>query len=130
MTVFRTSHIIMVAIMIMAAAITYKIKYDALKRYADVRSIERKIKSEKDTLALLKGEWAVMTTPARMMQLSQQYKDELNLATIEPRQIVNVADIPTRLPIEINTPNTRSEDLLVDIIRRSSDTIKTGSVQR
>lgn len=130
MTVFRTSHIIMVAIMIMAAAITYKIKYDALKRYADVRSIERKIKSEKDTLALLKGEWAVMTTPARMMQLSQQYKDELNLATIEPRQIVNVADIPTRLPIEINTPNTRSEDLLVDIIRQSSDTIKTGSVQR
>lgn len=130
MTVFRTSHIIMVAIMIMAAAITYKVKYDALKRYAEVRRIERQISAEKDTLALLKAEWAMMTTPTRMMRLAEQYKDELNLATIEPRQIVNPKDIPERLPDEIEKLIMNSEELLAKELDQGSDPIKTGSVNR
>ncbi|UXN02604.1 hypothetical protein [Bartonella sp. HY406] len=129
MTVFRTSHIIMVAIMVLAAAITYKVKYDALKRYAEVRRIERQISAEKDTLALLKAEWAMMTTPTRMMRLAEQYKDGLNLSTIEPRQIVKPNDIPERLPDEIEKLIMNSEELLAGELGQNSDTIKTGSVK-
>ncbi|UXM95877.1 hypothetical protein N5853_04435 [Bartonella sp. HY329] len=129
MTVFRTTHIIMVAIMIMAAAITYKVKYDALKRYAEVRRIERQINAEKDTIALLKAEWAMMTTPTRMMRLAEQYKSELNLATIEPRQIVKANDIPERLPDEIQKLIMNSEELLAGELDGKRDMINTGSVK-
>ncbi|RCL00696.1 MAG: putative secreted (periplasmic) protein [Candidatus Tokpelaia sp. JSC189] len=96
MTVFRTSDIILVAIMIFSAAITYKVKYEAQKRSLEVRHIERRIEAEKDTIRLLHADWALMTQPVRLQRLIQQYKEELGLEIIQPEQFIRITDIPVQ----------------------------------
>lgn len=130
MTVFRTTDIILVAIMICAAAVTYKVKYDAQKRHVEVRRIERQIEAEKDTINLLYADWALKTEPARLQHLTVQYHDELDLQTIEPRQIVRVRDVPERLPDEIQNIIADSEALIAHgSVESATDNIRTGSVR-
>ena len=86
MTVFRTFDMILVAIMICAAGITYKVKYDALKRIGEVQRIERQIVAEKNTINLLHAEWAMMIEPERMQVLATRYQDQLGLQVTEPCQ--------------------------------------------
>lgn len=129
MTVFRTSDIILVAVMICAAAMTYKVKYEAQKRYQEVRHIERQIEAEKDTIRLLRADWTLMTQPARMQRLVSQYQDQLRLQVIEPRQIVQVTDIPQRLPDAIQTIIEDTNDLIAQgLLADGADTMQTGSV--
>ena len=101
MTVFRTFDMILVAIMICAAGITYKVKYDAQKRIGEVHRIERQIVAEKNTINLLHAEWAMMIEPERMQALATRYHDQLGLQVTEARQIVKLQDIPERLPDQI-----------------------------
>ncbi|KEG19229.1 cell division protein FtsL [Bartonella bacilliformis] len=102
MIVFRTLDVIFVIIMIFMAAITYKVKYDAQKQIGEVLRIEHEIAVEKNTVKLLRAEWATMIEPSRMEILAERYKKELNLEIIQPRQVVELEDIPVRLhdPIE------------------------------
>jgi len=75
MIVFRTGDLVFIAIMICAAVVTYKIKYEAQKCYREVWQLERQIAEEKDTISLLRTDWALLTQPARIQSLTAQYKD-------------------------------------------------------
>lgn len=130
MTVFRTRDIIMVLLMIVAAAMTYMVKYDAQKRTQDVRRIERRIKTERDTIKLLYADWALMTQPARLQQLVTQYQDQLGLQVIVPRQIVKAGDIPERLPDAIDTIINGSDKLIAGADgRQETDSLRTSSIR-
>jgi len=131
MTVFRISDIILVAVMICAAAVTYKVKYEAQKRYQEIRQIERQIEAEKDTINLLHADWALMTQPARMQRLAAQYQEQLGLQIIEPGQIVGVTDIPERLPDAIQNIIENSDALIArGGLTDERDTIQTGSIRQ
>lgn len=134
MTVFRTFDMILVAIMICAAGITYKVKYDAQKRISEVHRIERQIVAEKNTINLLHAEWAMMIEPQRMQALVTRYQDQLGLQVTDARQIVKLQDIPERLPDQIE--NLIKDDELEEknsLLARNGnanvDTIATGSVR-
>lgn len=134
MTVFRTFDMILVAIMICAAGITYKVKYDAQKRIGEVHRIERQIVAEKNTINLLHAEWAMMIEPERMQALVTRYQDQLGLQVTDARQIVKLQDIPERLPDQIE--NLIKDDELEEknsLLARNGnanvDTIATGSVR-
>jgi len=130
MMVFRTSDIILVAVMICAAAVTYKVKYDAQKRYLEVRHIERQIEAEKDTISLLRADWALLTQPARMQRLAAQYQEQLGLQVIEPEQIVKISDIPERLPDAIQNIIRDSDTLISQgFLADDADMIRTGSIK-
>jgi|GEM_PF-420975 len=109
MTLFRTGDIIMVLLMLCTAFWTYEIKYEAQKRYQEVRSLERKIEIEQDTAALLRARWALATDPERLQRLAEHYHDALQLQLIEPRQIVTPAAVPQRLPDAIEIAIRDSE---------------------
>ncbi|WP_330167860.1 cell division protein FtsL [Bartonella grahamii] len=94
MTVFRTFDMILVMIMICMAGFTYKVKYDVQKRMNEVRHLEHEIAAAKNTVSLLRAEWAVMIRPSRMQKLAKRYQKELGLEVIQPRQIVEFKDIP------------------------------------
>lgn len=131
MTVFRTADIILVALMICAAAVTYKVKYEAQKRYQEVRQIERQIEAEKDTIHLLRADWALMTQPARIQRLAAKYQQQLGLHIIEPRQIVSITDVPARLPDAIQKIIKASDVLMArELVSDGADVIHTGSVRR
>lgn len=134
MTVFRTFDIILVAIMICAAGLTYKVKYDAQKRIGDVHRIERQIIAEKNTINLLHAEWAMMIEPERMQVLATRYQDQLGLQVTEARQIVKLKDIPDRLPDQIQNiikDNELEENnsLLARSGNTTVDNFSTGSVR-
>lgn len=135
MTVFRTLDMILVAIMICAAGITYKVKYDAQKRIGDVHRIERQIVAEENTINLLHAEWAMMIEPERMQVLATRYQEQLGLQVTEARQIVKLQDIPERLPDQIQNliKDNELEENNSLLARNNSvgvDNIATGSVRR
>ncbi|WAX97745.1 hypothetical protein N7E70_013160 [Aminobacter sp. NyZ550] len=93
---FRTSDIVLIAVMVGAAAFTYKTKDEAENQLKAVNKIEAQIRFEEDTIDLLKADWSLLTQPARLQKLSQVYEAELKLQPVDARQIVGLNDLPER----------------------------------
>ena len=93
---FRTSDILLIAVMVGAAAFTYKTKDEAENQLKAVDKIEAQISLEEDTIDLLKADWSLLTQPSRLQKLSQIYEAELKLTTVDARQIVGINDLPVR----------------------------------
>ncbi len=101
---FRTSDIVLIAVMIAAAAFTYKTKHDAENRLDEVRKLERAIRMEEDTITILKADWSLLTQPKRLQKLAEVYQGELNLKPVEAHQFVKLDDLPAK-PIQIEGPS-------------------------
>jgi hypothetical protein len=96
--VFRSSDIVLIAVMVAAAAFTFKTKHDAESRLEEVHRIETQIKLEEDTITLLKADWSLLTQPSRLQRLSEIYQSELALQPVEAHQIVGLDQVPARPP--------------------------------
>ena len=66
---FRTSDIVLIAVMVSAAAFTYKTKHEAEDQLVEVRKIEAAIRYEQDSTDLLKADWSMLTQPSRLQKL-------------------------------------------------------------
>ncbi|MGO4833213.1 hypothetical protein AB4144_13120 [Rhizobiaceae sp. 2RAB30] len=97
---FRTSDIVLIAVMVSAAAFTYNTKHHAENWLSEVKRLERQIRYEEDTIDLLKADWSLLTQPARLQRLSERYQGELALQPVEAHQIVGLEDLPAK-PVEI-----------------------------
>ncbi len=97
---FRTSDIVLIAIMVSAAALTYKTKREAEEQQAAVQKIEAQIRYEEDTIDLLKADWSLLTQPSRLQKLAETYKSQLELEPVGARQIVGLDDLPAK-PLNI-----------------------------
>ncbi len=93
---FRTSDAVLIAVMVAAAAFTYKTKHEAENRRDEVRRIEAEIKLEEDTITLLKADWSLLTQPSRLQRLSEVYQSELALQPVDAHQIVGLDALPAR----------------------------------
>jgi hypothetical protein len=152
----RSFDLVLIGIMTATAVVTYTIKHRADEKLAEVRRLETEIKLEKDTIDLLKADWALLTQPNRLHRLINVYNAELGLAATETTQLA----MPKELPMpkaQLPQPETTIEDIIagknsevmaalkgveaakakppvkkpVSSARRSSvDVIPTGSVKR
>jgi len=123
MIMFRSRDIVLVGLMLGLAAFTYKVKYEASLRYAQIRQIERQIEAEQDTINLLKAEWALVSAPTRMARLLKHYAGEVELETINPDQIVKWHEVPPPLPDAIDlliAENIDESDFSVDLLLTGS----------
>lgn len=93
---FRKFDILLIVTMLCAAAYTYSAKHTTKRLQKQLVMIERQIEEEKDTIALLRAEWGLLTQPAKLQVLVEQFGDELQLMTLDPAQIVAIEDIPMR----------------------------------
>ncbi len=93
---FRTLDMALVVVMIAAAAMTYKIKHDAEDRLAEIRKLREAIAQEEETIDVLKADWSILTQPARLQALADQYQDQLGLQQLAARAIVGAGDLPQR----------------------------------
>jgi len=98
----RTFNIILVGIMIAAAVLTYEIKHRSDDKLAEVRRLESEIKLEKETIHLLKADWALLSQPKRLERLTQRYADTLQLLPTEAEQLIH----PWELPMLKSLPDT------------------------
>jgi hypothetical protein len=111
--VFRTSDIVLIAIMVSAAAVTYKIKADAETQQAIVRRIQAQIRTEEDTIDLLKADWGLLSQPARLERLTELYKNQLKLEPVDPHQFVKLGELPAR-PLTIEDLTAQAPDDMAD----------------
>jgi hypothetical protein len=101
---FRTTDIVLVAVMVSAAAFTYKIKHDTDKMRTEIARIEKKISVEKDSMNLLKADWSLLTQPSRLQHLVSIYGDELNLEPVTAEQVADFDELPgPRVNIDATT---------------------------
>lgn len=122
----RTFDLVMIGAMAAAAAVTYQIKHHTDTKREEVRSIEAEIKLEKDTIELLKADWALLTQPNRLDRLIKVYGAELQLQPTAPEQIARPVELPM-MKAEVPKPEVAEGKKSSDPV---SDLITTGSVQR
>lgn len=91
---FRTFDIMLIVIMTVAATITYSIKHKAETVLEDVHKLDAEIKLEKDTIDLLKADWALATQPSRLTRLADTFKGDLKLQLTDSTQIIQPKELP------------------------------------
>lgn len=121
---FRTSDIVLIAVMVSAAAFTYKTKHEAEDRLAAVRKIEQQIRFEEDSIDLLKADWSLLTQPSRLQKLAETFQSELQLQPTGAHQIVGLDDLPAR-PVTIED---LSNQRLGGMAESGQDHMTTGGV--
>jgi hypothetical protein len=84
--------------------VTYTIKHRAELKLEEVHRLEAEIKLEKDTIDLLKADWALQSQPNRLERLVRAYNDELKLQPTESTALVHAKELPM-LKSEVPVPD-------------------------
>lgn len=107
----RSFDLVLIGVMTAAAVVTYTIKHRADEKLTEVRRLETEIRLEKDTIDLLKADWALLTQPNRLQRLINVYQSELALVPTAPTQLA----MPKELPMpksHLPQPATTIEDII------------------
>jgi len=109
----RFVHLIVVAALVVAAVGVYTIKFESTVRAQQVAKLAAEIKRERDTIAALRAEWALLDNPARIEALVHRH---LALKMLDPAQIGHLDSLPERPPMPAGPP--------VDAIATIIDTLE------
>ncbi len=90
----KSSDIILAGLMIITAVWTFQVKYQTKDTEAGVVQLEREISKENDRVRLLEADWAVLTQPSRLQELSERFSRELNLKSPDISQIATPEHLP------------------------------------
>lgn len=137
----RTFDIVLIGVMTAAAAVTYTIKHRAELKLEEVQRLETEIKLEKDTIDLLKADWALLTQPNRLQRLINVYGEELKLQPTLSTSLAQPKELPmlrSQLPPEDGEPKGGAAPsakgigtIPIPVARgaEETDNISTGSVE-
>lgn len=92
----RLFNVILVAVMLVGALVTYSMKRDAELAAERVAGLERDIAEERDNLSMLRAEWSMLTQPGRLQAVVEQYDEHFQLKPFSPDQIATLGEIPLR----------------------------------
>jgi hypothetical protein len=126
MIMFRTSDMVLIAVIVSAAALTYKTKHDAEDWLGQVRKLEREISFEEDSIDVLKADWSLLTQPSRLQKLADIYNADLSLEPVGARQITGFDVLPER-PLTIEDLTRQS---IGEVAQGPKDPITTGGVDQ
>jgi len=90
----RTFDLVLIGVMTAAAAVTYTIKHRAELKLEEVQRLEAEIKLEKDTIDLLKADWALQSQPNRLERLVNAYNSELQLQPTDSTALAHARELP------------------------------------
>jgi len=122
--VFRTTDIALIAVMIGAAAVTYRIKQNAESELEHINKIKTQIRLEHDAINLLKADWSLLSQPRRLQKLVDLYQPQLNLQPTTAQQIVTLDQLPMR-PVEMPNPPAAGQ-----VAENDRNRIITGSLKK
>jgi hypothetical protein len=92
----RVINAALVAALLVAAGITYDLKYRAEAAAQNITHIQSDIAGEKDKIRTLNAEWATLNQPSRLEAVVNEHADYFQLQTFTPDQIGSIDDIPMR----------------------------------
>lgn len=90
----KTFDIVLIGVMTAMASVTYTIKHRAELKLEEVRRLEADIKLERDTIELLKADWALVSQPNRLERLVNNYSTDLQLQPTLSTAIVQPSELP------------------------------------
>jgi hypothetical protein len=132
----RTLDLILVGVMTAAAAVTYTIKHHAELKLEEVHRLEAEIKLEKDTIDLLKADWALLSQPNRLERLVNNYNGELQLQPTASTSLVHAKELPmlkSQVPVpdvtEAKAGSGKAKPKAVVRQPEEEDLMATGSVE-
>ncbi|MEM9331814.1 MAG: hypothetical protein AAGA53_10850 [Pseudomonadota bacterium] len=118
----RSIDLVLLITLVAVVAWTFKVKHDSQLALDRVAELEKQIAAEKIEIDLLKSDWSLLTSPARLQELAERYSQELELEPMSATQIAEDQDMPEFKHEEIKQD---------DESHAGTDTsIKTGSVKR
>ncbi len=77
----------------------YVVKHDTRAAARELDTLAKAIEDERDSLQLLRAEWAMRNEPERLKRLSERH---LELEPVSPRQIVTFQELARILPADQN----------------------------
>ena len=80
----RSSIVIALVIILAGALSVYQIKFRVQNLRKDIAEIERQLKQEKESVHVLKAEWAYLNTPKRLRSMTEKY---LQLQPVQVSQV-------------------------------------------
>lgn len=92
-------------IALLAAAGLYTMKDQVQRLERELRGLEAAIAAERGHLDRLRAEWATLNHPGRLARLARAH---LDMRPAEPRQIVEIAEIPFRVDLDLDQRDLRA----------------------
>jgi len=92
----RLLNILVIAALILAASVVYKIKFDSTLQAEKVAKLHGQIRDEQNAIASLRAESARLETPARIQGLVERHLKQLQQIT--PHQFDDFDHLPERPP--------------------------------
>ena len=91
----RYLNLLVIAALILAASLVYKIKFDSTLQAEKVAKMRGELRVERTAIARLRAEWARLDTPARLQALADRH---LHLVPLKATQFGAIGKLPMRPP--------------------------------
>ncbi|TDR88150.1 cell division protein FtsL [Enterovirga rhinocerotis] len=89
----RLLHLLAISLLIGSAAYAYTTKYETLYYSETLSKMKAKLQKERETLAIVKAEWALLTRPDRLQRMVDRH---LDLQAMNVAQLARFSDIPNK----------------------------------
>lgn len=98
----RLINALVIGALIVAATYVYKIKFESTRQAEQVAKLRTEIRKDRDTIAILRAEWARLDRPDRIENLAKRH---LNLKPVQVTQFDHLDNLPER-PVPLVPPGT------------------------
>lgn len=90
----RTLNVLAIGALVGSAVYAYAIKYETMRYSAEIVKARHDIQRERDSIGMLRAEWARLARPARVQALADRH---LDYQAISVDQLVKASDLPDRV---------------------------------
>ena len=98
----RLINALVIGALIVAATYVYKIKFESTRQAEQVAKLRTEIRKDRDTIAILRADWARLDRPDRIENLAKRH---LNLKPVLVTQFDHLDNLPER-PVPLVPPGT------------------------
>lgn len=81
----RSNYIITLFLICISAFSLFQIKFKVQNLYREVAELKKQLEHEKNSIHVLKAEWAYLNQPERLQRFAEKF---LNLSEVKPDQII------------------------------------------
>lgn len=90
---FRVANILMVGALLVTAAVVYQLKYASTAEAERLATLRSQIRKERDSIAVMRAEWARRTSPFYIQGLVERH---LDLKRLDVESISDLNDLPAK----------------------------------
>ncbi|MFG1351108.1 hypothetical protein [Xanthobacter autotrophicus] len=90
---FRVANVVMVVALLVTAAVVYQLKYASTAEAERLATLRMQIRKERDSIAMMRAEWARRTSPIYIQGLAERH---LDMKRLDIDSISSLDDLPEK----------------------------------